>query len=123
MDNKLLFATGSTVVEAKGKEAPISLAKAIESEKDLNVMVEGHTDLDRCWAVVADTRTIGTLACCAPPALCAFFRTTAKCIRCALPRLVAENMFPADPADKAKNRRIEADLAPDLRELYKLVTE
>ena len=31
--------------------------------------------------------------------------------------------MPVDPADKAKNRRIEVILAPDLKELYKLVGE
>ncbi|HRH38456.1 MAG TPA: cell envelope biogenesis protein OmpA, partial [Flavobacteriales bacterium] len=30
---------------------------------------------------------------------------------------------PVDPADKAKNRRIEVILAPDLQELYKLVKD
>ena len=30
---------------------------------------------------------------------------------------------PVDPADKAKNRRIEVILSPDLEALYKLVNE
>jgi chemotaxis protein MotB len=30
---------------------------------------------------------------------------------------------PVDPADKAKNRRIEIILSPDLQELYKLVRD
>jgi chemotaxis protein MotB len=29
--------------------------------------------------------------------------------------------IPVDPNDKAKNRRIEIILAPDLKELYKMV--
>jgi chemotaxis protein MotB len=31
--------------------------------------------------------------------------------------------LPADPNDKAKNRRIEVILAPDLKQLYELVKE
>ena len=44
MSEKLLFASGSTEVDQKGKDALKELAKVLEKEKDINVMVEGHTD-------------------------------------------------------------------------------
>lgn len=44
MADKLLFASGSWEVSAKGVEAIKSLAKVLEENPDLNVMVEGHTD-------------------------------------------------------------------------------
>ncbi|MCI1751709.1 MAG: hypothetical protein LKM36_02245 [Flavobacteriales bacterium] len=37
LDNKLLFPSGSTTVDSKGREALSNLAKAIENEKDLNI--------------------------------------------------------------------------------------
>ncbi len=40
LENKLLFPSGGTVVDAKGREALSNLAKAIENEKDLNITVE-----------------------------------------------------------------------------------
>lgn len=44
MDEKLLFESGKTEVATRGKEALAELAKVLASEKDLTVMVEGHTD-------------------------------------------------------------------------------
>src|SRR5690606_4717488 len=50
MDNKLLFPSGSAAVDAKGREAVGKLAKAIENEKDLSILVEEHTDTDKIAA-------------------------------------------------------------------------
>jgi len=44
MDEKLLFESGKTEVSPRGREALAELAKVLAQEKDLNVMVEGHTD-------------------------------------------------------------------------------
>ena len=44
MDESLLFASGKTAVEPKGVEALKHVAKVLEKEVDINVMVEGHTD-------------------------------------------------------------------------------
>src|ERR1043165_9865989 len=44
MDESLLFASGSTTVEAKGVEALKSVAKVLEQNTDINVLIEGHTD-------------------------------------------------------------------------------
>src|SRR5690606_6956692 len=47
MEAKLLFASGSTAVDPQGKKALIDLAKAIENETDMEIIVEGHTDTDK----------------------------------------------------------------------------
>ena len=44
MDEKLLFPSGSFTVNAKGEEALIKLAKVLEGNQDIKVLVEGHTD-------------------------------------------------------------------------------
>ncbi len=44
LEEKLLFASGSIVVDNKGKEALLQLASSIREMKDINIMVEGHTD-------------------------------------------------------------------------------
>lgn len=41
---KLLFKSGSTAVDPKGKDALLKLAAALNKQKDVNIMVEGHTD-------------------------------------------------------------------------------
>ncbi len=44
MDETLLFASGSFEVAANGVEALKKLAKVLESNPDINITVEGHTD-------------------------------------------------------------------------------
>ena len=44
MDESLLFASGKTEIEAKGLEALRHVAKVLEQNPDINMMVEGHTD-------------------------------------------------------------------------------
>jgi chemotaxis protein MotB len=41
---QLLFKSGKTDVDSKGVEALVKLANAIKDDKDLNILVEGHTD-------------------------------------------------------------------------------
>jgi chemotaxis protein MotB len=44
MDEKLLFASGSYNISSQGKRALSELGNVLEKNKDINVMVEGHTD-------------------------------------------------------------------------------
>ena len=44
MEDNLLFDIGKTTVSPKGVEALKSLAKVLEQNPDINIMVEGHTD-------------------------------------------------------------------------------
>jgi chemotaxis protein MotB len=44
LEEQLLFASGSWTVDTRGQEALSKLAKSLESQKDINVLIEGHTD-------------------------------------------------------------------------------
>ncbi len=44
LSEKLLFKSGSTKVDPKGEEALKKLATVLQEQKDVNVVVEGHTD-------------------------------------------------------------------------------
>lgn len=121
LNNKLLFKSGSTVVEDEGRRALSDLARAIANEKDLNILVEGHTDTDKIlpggtmkdnWdlSVLRATSVVRILQASAVDPT----RVTAG---------GRGEYDPADPSDKAMNRRIEVILSPDLQELYKLVNE
>lgn len=46
MEAKLLFASGKTTVNSEGQKAIIDLALILESQKDIDILVEGHTDSD-----------------------------------------------------------------------------
>jgi len=44
LEEKLLFQTGSYTVDTKGQEAIKKLSEVLANNKDINIMVEGHTD-------------------------------------------------------------------------------
>lgn len=44
MSDKLLFKSGSTAVETKGKEAIKVLAGVLDKNRDIDILIEGHTD-------------------------------------------------------------------------------
>jgi chemotaxis protein MotB len=44
LDEKLLFSSGSTVVDVRGKSALHKLASVLEQNRDINITIEGHTD-------------------------------------------------------------------------------
>lgn len=122
MENKLLFPSGSAVVDAKGKDALGKLAKAIENEKELSIMVEGHTDTDKIQpgSAYKDNWDLSVMR------ATSVVRILQESSRIDPVRITAAGRgehIPVDPADKAKNRRIEVILSPDLQELYKLVKE
>ena len=47
LEEKLLFSSGSTTVQQEGVNALIQLGQVLETEKDLEIIVEGHTDSDK----------------------------------------------------------------------------
>ena len=46
MEAELLFASGKTDVNKEGQQALTDLAKVLQSQKDIDIVVEGHTDTD-----------------------------------------------------------------------------
>jgi chemotaxis protein MotB len=122
MENKLLFPSGSYAVDAKGKELIIKLAKAIEGEKELNVLVEGHTDTDKVLggSAVKDNWDLSVLR---ATSVVRIMQEGSKLDPLRVTAAGRSEFVPVDAADKAKNRRIEIILAPDLKELMKLVKD
>lgn len=44
MENKLLFESGSWAVNSRGREAVVALGKVLADNKEIAVLIEGHTD-------------------------------------------------------------------------------
>lgn len=122
MDNKLLFPSGSAVVDAKGKEAVSKLAKAIESEKELSILVEGHTDTDKIGGG-SSYKDNWDLSVARATSVVRIMQESSKLDPVRITAAGRGEYVPIDPNDKAKNRRIEVVLIPDLKELYNLVKE
>jgi chemotaxis protein MotB len=126
LEEKLLFKTGSSEIGTEGQRALKQLAKVLEQNKDINIMIEGHTDdvpyissgsiLDN-WDLSVKRAT-------------AVVRILLDGTTIDPERLTAAGRgeyMPVDPAKtpqaRAKNRRTEIILTPDLDELYRLFSE
>jgi chemotaxis protein MotB len=120
MEAKLLFASGSTAVDPKGKQALIDLAKAVENEVDMDVIVEGHTDTDKINSntVPKDNWELSVLR---ATEVVKIMVANSKIKPAVLSASGRSEYHPIDESDKAKNRRIEIVLQPDLGELYKII--
>lgn len=122
MENKLLFPSGSATVDAQGREAISKLAIAIENEKDLNIMVEGHTDTDRVTGggAIKDNWDLSVMR---ATSVVRIMQESSKIDPVRITAAGRGEYIPLDPSNKARNRRIEIILAPDLKELFGLVGE
>ena len=126
MEAQLLFGSGSTTVGAEGKTAVIQLAKALEGQKDLTVLVEGHTDSDKMsgtgkikdnWELSAERATAVVRIMLSNSSLDPMILTAAGRGEF---NPIAEN---TSPEGKAKNRRIEVILTPNLDKLFEILDE
>jgi chemotaxis protein MotB len=124
MENKLLFNSGSWAVGVEGKKAVEQLASVLAENKDINVLIEGHTDdvpytgatlidnwdlsVKRATAIVRILENKGVN----PTQITAAGRS---------------EFMPVDTnknaEGKSKNRRIEIILAPNLDQISKLLKE
>lgn len=122
LEAKLLFASGSTTIEPQGKSALIELGKVLESEKDLEIIVEGHTDTDALVSAKHPQNNWELSVLRATSVVEILTKNTQMDPR----QLMAagrSEYHPVDPNNKAKNRRIEIIISPNLDELFDLIKE
>jgi len=124
MDEALLFASGKYEVAPKGADALKKLAKVLETNPDINIMVEGHTDnvpykgtdqlLDNWDLSVKRATTVVRIL---------LANTTIAPVR--ITAAGRSEYFPIDKANtpeaRSKNRRTEIILTPKLDELLKII--
>ncbi|NND94697.1 MAG: OmpA family protein [Flavobacteriales bacterium] len=123
LEAKLLFASGSTAVSSEGKKALIDLAQAIQTEDDLSIMVEGHTDSDKIVGTSLPYKDNWDLSVMRSTAVVRIMMDNSDLDPEKLIAAGRGEYLPLDPDDKAKNRRIEIILTPDLTELFELIQE
>lgn len=120
---KLLFKSGSAVVDPKGKEALKMLAQVLISTQDIAVLVEGHTDnipiktnqfKDNWDLSTARATSIVRL-------LTIDYGFDASRITASGKSQFHPVRSNETPEERAANRRTEIILSPDLNELYKLL--
>lgn len=122
LEAKLLFPSGSTVVNPEGKEALLDLASVIAQSKDLEVIVEGHTDTDALRSATIP-RNNWELSVLRATAVVEILTRDGKVAPEVLTASGRSEYHPVDAADKARNRRIEIVLAPDLDALFDILRD
>lgn len=124
MDESLLFASGKTAVEPKGVEALRNVAKVLEQNEDINVMVEGHTD-DVPMKGSGDIKDNWDLSVMRATSVTKILLQGSKIDPTRITAAGRGEFFPIDPAKTAdarkKNRRTEIILTPKLDELFKVL--
>jgi chemotaxis protein MotB len=124
LQENLLFPSGSAVVNPKGREALSTLAQVLNSNPDINVVVEGHTDsipirgrFEDNWALSVGRST-------------AIVRILTNTYRVEPTRVVASGKSYYEPVDtnstsegRQRNRRTEIILAPRYDELMQLIQQ
>jgi chemotaxis protein MotB len=123
MEEKLLFKSGSAVVDLNGKEALKSLSNVLNNTYDITVMIEGHTDnVPIKTSLFKDNWDLSTAR------ATSILRIMTTDYGFDSNRITASGRGQFHPvktnetADgRASNRRTEIILSPDLDELYKLL--
>ncbi len=124
MDENLLFASGSINVETKGAEALKKLAKVLEQNEDINVLIEGHTD-DVPMIGKGEIKDNWDLSVMRATSIVKIIVKNSKVDPKRLTAAGRGEYFPLDNAKtseaRKKNRRTEIILTPKLDELFKVI--
>ncbi len=121
MEAQLLFPSGKTDINPDGKAAIIQLAKIIQDEKDLNITVEGHTDTDKINSAGLIPRDNWELSVLRSTEVIKLITLNSTIDPTQLSASGRSEYHPLDVEDKARNRRIEIILEPNLKELYNII--
>ena len=121
MEAKLLFASGRIEVNAEGENAIVELAMVLESQKDIDILVEGHTDVDalRSSTHPKDNWELSVLR---ATSVVKIMLENSEMDPTRISASGRSEFYPVDPDDKSKNRRIEIIITPDLSELFELIS-
>ncbi len=124
MSEKLLFPSGSITVEPGGISALHQLSKALESNPDIGIMVEGHTD-DVHMNGKGEIKDNWDLSVMRATSIVKIILEDAKIDP---HRLMASGVSQYDPIDPAttpearqKNRRTDIILTPKINEILKIL--
>lgn len=121
---QLLFGSGSIDVDKKGVGALQQLAKALKDQKDINIMVEGHTDnvpISKKSTYMQDNWDLSVMRATAITKILVSGGVSPKQIVPAGKGEFTPLVSNDTPQNKQKNRRTEIIVTPDLDELFKIL--
>ncbi len=122
LSENLLFKSGSAVVEPGGKVAISKVAEVLNNNKDINILIEGHTDSIPFNSNTKDNWTLSV------DRATSIVRILTKEYLVSPRKVTAagrSEYFPiannATAEGRAKNRRTEIILSPNLEELFEIM--
>ncbi|AMQ00682.1 Membrane protein [Pedobacter cryoconitis] len=122
--DKLLFPSGSIIIDEKGKQALAQLAKVLKEQPEIIIAVEGHTDSQKITNLgqIKDNWDLSVLR---STSVVRYLTETEKVPGVRLTATGKGEFQPLEqnttPEGRSKNRRIEIVLSPKLDELYNLI--
>jgi chemotaxis protein MotB len=126
LTDKLLFPSGSIVIDEKGRQALTQLAAVLKEQPEINIAVEGHTDTQKVnnLGQIKDNWDLSVLR---STSVVRFLTETGKVESV---RMTATGKGEFQPLEsnasadgRSRNRRIEIVLSPKLDELYDLIKQ
>ncbi|MFM1875091.1 MAG: Inner rane lipoprotein YiaD precursor [Bacteroidota bacterium] len=126
LEEQLLFKSGSWVVDPKGQDALVKLGKVLQSQTDLGILVEGHTDnvpyggngnITDNWDLSVKRAT----------SIVKILMENSDIDPTQLTAAGRSEYLPLDAGDtkeaRAKNRRTEIIITPKLSELFQILEQ
>ena len=126
LTDKLLFPSGSIIIDEKGKQALTQLATVLKQQPEINIAVEGHTDSQKInnLGQIKDNWDLSVLR----STSVVRFLTDEQKVESVRMTATGKGEFQplgsnANAESRSKNRRIEIVLSPKLDELYDLIKQ
>lgn len=124
LSNQLLFSTGKTDIDKRGKEALLGLARVLNTSEDIAILVEGHTDNQAVinLGAIKDNWDLSVMR---ATEVIRYLVNEGKVEPKRITASGRSEYYPIDPANtgdaRAKNRRTEIILIPKLSELFEIL--
>lgn len=121
---QLLFGSGSIEVDKKGVTALQKLAKAIKDQKDLQIMVEGHTDnvpISKKSPYMQDNWDLSVMRATSITKILTDAGLSPNQVTASGKGEYSPLTANDTPQNKAKNRRTEIIITPNLDEIFKIL--
>ena len=121
---QLLFGSGSIEVDSKGVTALQQLAKAIKDQKDIQIMVEGHTDnvpIGKKSQYMQDNWDLSVMRATSITKILTKAGVQAGQITASGKGEFSPLVVNTNDQNKQKNRRTEIIITPNLDELFKIL--
>jgi chemotaxis protein MotB len=126
LTDKLLFPSGSIIIDEKGRQALTQLAAVLKEQPEINIAVEGHTDIQKVnnLGQIKDNWDLSVLR---STSVVRFLTETGKVESVRMTATGKGEFQPlesnASAEGRSRNRRIEIVLSPKLDELYDLIKQ